>query len=177
MDNNDRLIRIRYALDIKDTDMIEIFRLGGKEITRDDLAKMLIKTIDRKAEEHESESTPEALDDGNCDDEAMEAFFNGFVTFKRGPLKLKPGQKPVQPEPMKNGASINNIMMKKIKIGLALTSDDLHDIFEKAGIKVGKTELTAFFRKEGHKHYRVCGDKYARHFLKGLTLKYRTPSK
>ena len=29
MDNNDILIRLRYALDIKDADMVEVFRLGG----------------------------------------------------------------------------------------------------------------------------------------------------
>ena len=29
MNNIDRLIRLRYALDIKDTDVVEIFKLGG----------------------------------------------------------------------------------------------------------------------------------------------------
>ena len=34
MDNNDILIRLRYALDIKDADMVEVFRLGGLEVTK-----------------------------------------------------------------------------------------------------------------------------------------------
>ncbi|MCK5433009.1 MAG: DUF1456 family protein, partial [Gammaproteobacteria bacterium] len=34
-------------------------------------------------------------------------------------------------------------------------------------------ELSAFFRKPGHKHYRNCQDQVLRKFLKGLQLKYR----
>ena len=34
MDNNDILIRLRYALDIKNTDMVEIFKLGGIELQK-----------------------------------------------------------------------------------------------------------------------------------------------
>jgi len=47
------------------------------------------------------------------------------------------------------------------------------DIFEKAGILVTKGELGALLRKEGHKNYKECGDKFARNFLKGLTIKHR----
>ena len=34
MSNNDILKRVRYALDIKDIDMVEIFKLGGMEVTK-----------------------------------------------------------------------------------------------------------------------------------------------
>ena len=34
MDNNDILIRLRYALDIKNSDMVEIFKLGGIELQK-----------------------------------------------------------------------------------------------------------------------------------------------
>ena len=44
MDNNDRLIRLRYALDIRDIDMVEIFKLGGTELTPEEVRKMLIKS-------------------------------------------------------------------------------------------------------------------------------------
>ena len=37
MDNNDLLIRLRYALDIKNNDMVEIFKLGGIEVTKDEV--------------------------------------------------------------------------------------------------------------------------------------------
>jgi uncharacterized protein YehS (DUF1456 family) len=64
-------------------------------------------------------------------------------------------------------------MLKKLKIALSLTSDDMLDIFIKAGVIVTKGELSALFRKEGHKHYKECGDKYARNLLKGLAIKNR----
>ena len=47
------------------------------------------------------------------------------------------------------------------------------EILEEAGVMITKGELSAVFRKEGHKNYKECGDRYARNFLKGLTLKYR----
>jgi uncharacterized protein YehS (DUF1456 family) len=47
------------------------------------------------------------------------------------------------------------------------------EIFELAGIRVSKGELSALLRKEGHKNYKECGDKFARNFLKGLAIKYR----
>ena len=43
MNNNDILIRLRYALDIKNTDMVEIFKLGGIEVTKEEVLKMLTK--------------------------------------------------------------------------------------------------------------------------------------
>ena len=41
MNNNDRLIRLRYALDIKENDMIEMFKLGGIQVTKEEVKKML----------------------------------------------------------------------------------------------------------------------------------------
>ncbi|WP_373792588.1 DUF1456 family protein, partial [Jeotgalibaca porci] len=37
MDNNDRLTRLRYALNIKDNDLVEIFSLGGATVTKEDV--------------------------------------------------------------------------------------------------------------------------------------------
>ena len=42
MTNNDILIRLRYALNIKDSDMVEIFRMGGIELTKAEVQKMLL---------------------------------------------------------------------------------------------------------------------------------------
>jgi len=46
MDNNDILIRLRYALDIKNLDMVKIFKLGGVELTEEEVRKTLIKSKD-----------------------------------------------------------------------------------------------------------------------------------
>jgi uncharacterized protein YehS (DUF1456 family) len=40
-------------------------------------------------------------------------------------------------------------------------------------VNVSKGELGAILRKEGHRNYKPCLDKYARNFLKGLMLEYR----
>lgn len=51
MNNNDRLIRLRYALDIKENDMIEMFKLGGIQVTKEEVKKMLVNPdkLDRKS--------------------------------------------------------------------------------------------------------------------------------
>jgi uncharacterized protein YehS (DUF1456 family) len=103
----------------------------------------------------------------------LESFLNGFIIFKRGKQDPKPGQPERPTLTIKNNERVNNILLKKLKIALALTSEDMLDILEKAGVAVTKGELGALLRKEGHKNYKECGDRYARNFLKGLAIKYR----
>lgn len=43
MNHNDRLTRLRYALDIKDTDMVKIFELGGASFTKEEVRQLLKK--------------------------------------------------------------------------------------------------------------------------------------
>jgi uncharacterized protein YehS (DUF1456 family) len=166
MENNDILIRLRYAQDIKNTDMVEIFKLGGVKVTKEEVLKMLKKPDDTYGEIDVEENE----DYIKCNHRMLESFLNGFITFKRGKQDPKPGQ----PEtPALTNESINNMLLKKLKIALALTSEDMLDIFKKAGITVTKGELGALLRKPGHKNYKECGDKFARNFLKGLAIKYR----
>lgn len=170
MDNNDILIRLRYALDIKNTDMVEIFKLGGVDVSKDEVLKILTKSPDSDEDEYEDAENDEYI---KCTNTMLVSFLNGFITFKRGKQDPKPGQ-PAEPEQLKRTKEpINNLLIKKVKIALALTSEDMQDIFEKADITVTKGELSAFLRKEGHKNYKVCLDKYARNFLKGLAIKNR----
>ncbi|KAF5051976.1 hypothetical protein DSECCO2_413380 [anaerobic digester metagenome] len=171
MDNNDILIRIRYALDIKDADMVEIFKNDGVELTIEEVRKMLIKSKDSGSVD--VEALDEIEENRICSNAELESFLNGLIIFKRGKQDEKSDQ-PVKPVlSIKNKQNINNIVLKKLKIALSLTSEDMLDVFNEAGINVTKGELSALFRKEGHKHYKECGDKYARNFLKGLALKNR----
>lgn len=168
MINNDILIRLRYALDIKNTDMVEIFKLGGIKVTKDEVLKMLTKP----KESYDDEDDYEVEDDESMklNNATLESFLNGLITFKRGRQEPKPGQ----PEtPALSNESVNNILLKKVKIALALTSEDMIDILAKAGVTITKGEVGAILRKKGHKNYKECGDKYARNFLKGLAVKYR----
>ena len=169
MDNNDILIRLRYALDIKDQDMVEIFHLGGVEMTKEDVQMVLTKV----EEDADYDEIDEYEDHIKCTNSMLESFLNGLIIFKRGPQKTKDGQ-PVKPDrSIKNHSSVNNVMLKKVKIALKLTSDDIIDILDEAGVTITKGELSALLRKEGHKNYKECLDKYARNFLKGLTIRYR----
>ncbi|WP_129730724.1 DUF1456 family protein [Ectobacillus funiculus] len=168
--NNDILIRVRYALDIKETDMVEIFKLGGIEVTREDVRKMLVKL---KNNDHNEADIAENDDIIKCNNNMLESFLNGFIVFKRGKQDSKPGQPDKPAMSVKSTESVNNLILKKLKIALALTSEDIMDILEEVGVRITKGELSALLRKEGHKNYKECGDRYARNFLKGLAVKYR----
>ncbi|MBU7592670.1 DUF1456 family protein [Metabacillus halosaccharovorans] len=160
MDNNDILIRLRYALEIKNKEMAEIFKLGGEEVSVPEVIQILTKT----------DEDDENSDQISCTNTMLDSFLNGLIVFKRGP---KPGQ-PDSPSPTPfNRENVNNLLLKKVKIALSLTTDDMIDLFAGAGIRVTKGELGALLRKEGHKNYMECGDKFARNFLKGLAIKYR----
>ncbi|WP_200908452.1 DUF1456 family protein [Rossellomorea vietnamensis] len=166
IDNNDILIRLRYALDLKNTEMVDIFKLGGIELSKDEVLKVLTKSMDEELEE-------DMIEEENyipCDDEMFESFLNGFITFKRGKQEPKPGQ---TDRPEITYEHVNNLLLKKVKIALSLTSEDMIEILELADVHITKGELGAILRREGHKNYRICGDRYARNFLKGLAIRYR----
>lgn len=165
--NNDILLRVRYALDIKDKDMIKIFNLGDIKVTNEEVVNMLKKTEESNHSDFENEY------EMKLNNVMFESFLNGLIIFKRGRQDTKPGQPATPPMSIKNNMNVNNVMIKKLKIALALTSEDIIDILQRAGVVITKGELSAILRKEGHKNYKECGDKYARNFLKGLAIKYR----
>ncbi len=174
MNNHDILIRLRYALDIKNTDMVKIFKLGGIEVTTEDVLKMLTKLKDSYHNEADNDDDiTENEENIICNNMMLESFFNGLIIFKRGKQDPKPGQPKSPALSVENTESVNNILLKKLKIALTLTSEDMLDILEEAGVMITKGELSAILRKEGHRNYKECGDRYARNFLKGLALKYR----
>ncbi|NHM31688.1 DUF1456 family protein [Neobacillus terrae] len=163
MDNNDILIRLRYAIEIKNKEMAEIFKLGGMDVTVPEVIKILTRSDDEEENDFQIK----------CNNSMFDSFLNGLIIFKRGKQEPKPGQSDAPEPALKKSANVNNLLLKKVKIALSLTTEDMLDIFEKAGITVTKGELGALLRKEGHKNYKECGDKFARNFLKGLAIKYR----
>ena len=174
MDNNDILIRLRYALNIRDTDMVKIFELGGVELTTEEVRKLLIKSKETYRYNNEVDyydEIEEKEENIKCKNSTLESFLNGLIIFKRGKQDAKPEQ-PERPL-LKNNENPNNMLLKKLKIALSLTSEDMIDILKETGVIVTKGELSALLRKEGHKNYKECGDKYARNFLKGLAKKNR----
>lgn len=151
MTNNDILRRLRYTFDYSDSKMIDLFALANLQVTREQISNWLKKDDDP--------------DFQNCSDTKLAIFLNGLINDKRG---KKEG---VQPEAEKR--LTNNIIFTKIKIALNLKSEDILAILALNGFRISKHELSAFFRKPGHKHYRECKDQCLRSFLKGVQLKYR----
>lgn len=69
----------------------------------------------------------------------------------------------------------NNDILKKLRVALKLTNDDIVDILALVDFKVSKSELGAFFRREDHPKYMECGDQILRNFLNGLIIHLRGP--
>jgi len=152
MNNNDVLRRIRYTFDYSDAKMIAIFALADHVIAREQICNWLKKEDDEAFQ--------------SCDDAQMAAFLNGLINEKRG---KKEG---AQPQPEKR--LTNNLIFRKLRIALNLKDGDVLELMQLADFRLSKPELSAFFRKPGHKHYRDCKDQVLRNFLKGVQLKYHT---
>lgn len=65
---------------------------------------------------------------------------------------------------------INNDVFKKLRIALELRDEDIIEILGLVDFKLTKTELSAFFRREDHPNYKICGDQVMRNFLNGLII-------
>jgi uncharacterized protein YehS (DUF1456 family) len=151
MNNNDVLRRIRYTFDFEDSKMIAIFGEAGCDVTREQISNWLKKDDDAAFQE--------------CSDEDLATFLNGLINDKRG---KKEGEQPAPEKRMSN-----NIIFKKFKIALNLKNEDVLDILGFADFELSQHELSAFFRKKGHKNYRECKDQVLRNFLQGMQFKYR----
>lgn len=151
MDNNDIIRRLRYAFDLNDSKMIEIFALGDIQVTRAQISSWLKKDVDS--------------DYILLPAFQMAAFLNGFISDKRG---KKEGPKPI-PERQLN----NNTVFRKLRIALNLKDTDVLEILKLAEFNISKHELSAFFRKPGQSQYRECKDQILRNFIRGIQIKYR----
>jgi uncharacterized protein YehS (DUF1456 family) len=155
MTNNDILRQLRYALNINDSTMIEIFKLSDHEIEQSSVTGIL------KKEDEEGFAL--------CSDDVLRYFLDGLILHKRGRKEMRLG------ETRKSDSQLtNNAILKKLRIALELKEDDMLGILKLANVDISKHELTALFRKEGHKNYKECGDQFLRNFLKGLSIRYRT---
>ena len=156
MTNNDILRRFRYALDISNPKMIEIFSFAEVTIDQETLLSLL------KKEEEEG-----FID---CSNALLESFFDGFITFKRG-ARDGADSKPLATSMEKE--RVNNTILRKMRIALEFKDEDMLAVMNLAGVVVTKSELGALFRGKGHKNYKECGDQFLRSFLNGLTSRYR----
>ena len=151
MTNNDIIRQIRYTFDYSDDKMIQIFAMADLEVTRSQVSNWLRK------EKHPAYQ--------ELTDEQLAYFLNGLINDKRG----KKEGKSREPEKRLN----NNIKLRKLKIALNMRDDDIIKTMSLAGLRIGKPELSAFFRNPNHRQYRQCKDQFLRNFLHGIQIKYR----
>ena len=151
MTNNDVLRRLRFIFDFSDSKMISLFALADHQVSREQISDWLKKDDD-----------PAYKD---CDDSQLAIFLNGLINDKRG---KKEGAQP-EPETRIN----NNIIFRKLKIALNLQAEGILEIMALAEAELSKHELSAFFRRPDHKHYRICNDQILGYFLKGMQVRYR----
>ncbi len=154
MTNNQILRRIRYTFDYSDAAMLKIFAAADLTVDIEQYHHWLRKDDD-----------PKYI---NITDHQFAIFLNGFINEKRG---KKEGPPAIAEKKLNN-----NIILRKLKIGLNLTDADIIELLLLAEMRIGKSELSAFFRKAGHKHYRDCKDQFLRNFLQGVQIKYRDNS-
>jgi uncharacterized protein YehS (DUF1456 family) len=153
MTNNDILRRLRFILNIKDTKIIKILALVNYQVPLPRVVSWLKKDDD--------------ADFTECSDKDFMAFLDGLIIEKRGKREDCGPKKPAPVQVMSN-----NLIFLKLKIAFDLKSDDVLDLMELSKFNISSSELSAFFRKKTHRHYRVCKDQILRKFLKGLQLKH-----
>ncbi len=151
MDNNDILRRLRYTFSFDDRQMIAVFAKADRDVTRAQVSDWLKRDDD-----------PAFV---GLEDVQLATFLNGLIVHQRG--------KRDGPTPEVERRLNNNIVFRKLKIALNLKADDILGLLSRTEFRVSKPELSALFRKPGHKNYRECKDQILRHFLKGLQLEHR----
>jgi len=154
MKANDILRRLRYMLDLDDARMVAVFAEAEGKVTKAQARAWLKKDDDPDYEE--------------CSDAIFATFLNGLINQKRG----KQGGPQRDPEENLN----NNAVFRKLKIAFNLQAEEILSILSSADLPISKHELSAFFRRPDHKHYRDCKDQILRNFLKGMQIKYRGES-
>lgn len=131
--------------------MIALFDHTGCSVTREQISSWLKKEEDEGYVE--------------IKDVEFATFLNGLIIEKRGKREGP------QPEPE---LSLNfNIILTKLKIALNLKAEDIIEMLNDTKVKISKPELSAFFRKPDHKHYRACKAQIIRNFLMAIQTKYR----
>ncbi len=151
MNNNDVLRRTRYFLNLSDTEMVQTFGAAEMVVTRAEVSDWL-KRDDDPAQQ------PLA-------DAQLATFLNGLINVRRG--------KRDGPQAKPEAHLSNNMIFMKLKIALNMQADAVLEVLRLAGFSLSRHELSALFRKPGHKHYRDCKDQVLRNFMQGMQSKLR----
>lgn len=151
MAKNALLRSICTALNLDDVAQAQIFRNVGRDVAPSTIAAF-------QKTEKEDGYIP-------CSDPILGFFLDGLIIHLRG---QREGQ-PVAPEAPVALLS-HNAVLKKLRIALDLKEEGVMEILQRGGIATSKNDLTGYFRKPGHKHYKECSEQFLTGFLKGVTL-------
>jgi uncharacterized protein YehS (DUF1456 family) len=152
MTNNDVLRTLRYALMLDNNALLGCLREVGVRLEPRELAALL-----------KLEGEPGFMP---LPDEVLEHLLQGLIILKRGRREPTEAEaRPQRPERL-----TNNRILRALRIALALQDRDVVAIMGLSGVHVGKPELSALFRREGHRNHQPCGDQFLRNFLRGLGL-------
>jgi uncharacterized protein YehS (DUF1456 family) len=137
--------------------MVEIFKLAGHDFPECDIPDILKKEKEAGYVE--------------CSDQLFKLFLDGLIILKRG---KKESTAPQPTKPIETSMS-NNMVLKKLRIAFNFKEENMLDMFRRAEYAITKPELSALFRKQGSKNYKVCGDQILKKFLHGITVFFRPP--
>ena len=153
MTNNEVIKSVRYTLEIKNREVVAMFKAGGLELSVLDVVDLF------KNEEDEGFV--------QCPAETIHAFLDGLIFECRGPSD-GPAKK------ISTSNINNNMILRKLRIAFEMRDSDVVDTLRDVGFSVSKSEISALFRAPNHRHYMECGDQFLRNFLKGITHRFRS---
>ncbi|MES2643655.1 MAG: DUF1456 family protein [Myxococcota bacterium] len=168
MNDNDVLRRLRFALDLDDQKVIDMFARAGDPVTPDELTALLMK-------DGQHGFVP-------CPSGRLERFLDTLILDRRGPrtspVAAAKGGAAEGAESVEEGAEApptltTNEILKKLRIALDLKEEDILATIALGDGEVSRPHLRSIFRNAGHKNYRVCDDELLHAFLNGLTRKLR----
>ena len=146
MTTNDVLRRVRFIGNYSDQDMVALYRHAEVSVTPSQIQRWLKKDDD-----------PAFV---VLADSELASFLNGLIIEKRG--------KREGPLPVPEQLLTNNVILQKLKIAYSLKSDDILALFRSVDVPMSTHELSSFFRKPSHRHYRPMMDQFLRNFLRAL---------
>ncbi|HEX5660138.1 MAG TPA: DUF1456 family protein [Polyangiales bacterium] len=158
MTNNDVLRTLRYSLSLDNIALLACLKEVGVRLEPRELAALL-------KQEDEPGFMP-------LPDEVLEHLLQGLIIRLRG-RREEPEPEPAVPPKLPLRLT-NNRILRALRIALALQDRDLITIMGLSGVTVGKAELSALFRREGHRNHQPCGDQFLRQFLRGLATWQRS---
>jgi uncharacterized protein YehS (DUF1456 family) len=158
MIHNDVLRRLRFALRINDTSAIKLFKIVDYDMDPKYLANIMKK-----------EEEPGYLP---CRDKLLAFFLDALIIQNRGK------REGVVYQPPRSGHRLtNNEILRKIRIAMSYQDSDIIALLRLVDFPIGKTELSALFRRPEHRNYKECGDQLLRNLLNGMVAKLRPESK